>query len=162
MKCSLRVFGWSHLRCEKCQRGANNCFGNRTLISKTRFSLLQLPHVKTMAEEREIGVHLLVRDQNGNFRASPKNDGRRNLYCRSSRRNLTLDQRFAVFKTTNGVCYLCQSKLRFDGPNWHIDHVICISADRNNNDTLGNVLPACAECNLQKSDHNLIDIVREE
>ncbi|WP_073772731.1 HNH endonuclease signature motif containing protein [Streptomyces sp. MJM1172] len=48
-----------------------------------------------------------------------------------------------LFSRWSGLCCYC------DGPAEHIDHVTPIS--KGGADTLGNVVPACAPCNLAKS-----------
>lgn len=61
-----------------------------------------------------------------------------------------------VRRRTGGKCYLCWTPLPPQG--WHIDHVLAFSANPLENDVRGNLLPACAECNLRKGALPLVEL----
>ena len=63
---------------------------------------------------------------------------------------------------TNGTCYYCGCQLPEDTirtdergtvvsvvRNWHLDHYVPLS--RGGEDSVNNLVPACKECNLHKS-----------
>lgn len=56
-------------------------------------------------------------------------------------------KRSEVFARWGGLCAYC------DAPAEHLDHIKPIS--RGGRDVLSNVIPACAACNLSKSDQTL-------
>lgn len=68
----------------------------------------------------------------------------------------TDEQKRAVFAKTDGRCHICREKLSFknhgrDGARgaWHVDHS---NAQANGGGHgLNNLLPACCDCNLDKS-----------
>lgn len=62
-----------------------------------------------------------------------------------------------VYDSTNGYCYYCGKRLSFYNYGvvgargaWEIDHFIPYS--RNGAHQLRNFVPACVDCNTQKSD----------
>lgn len=75
---------------------------------------------------------------------------------RIARKRFSLAVRNRVYQRTDGVCYLCKSHLP-PSSAWHIEHVLAFSVDPAANDVVGNLLPACAPCNLKKSDKCLLE-----
>jgi 5-methylcytosine-specific restriction endonuclease McrA len=72
------------------------------------------------------------------------------------RKSRTEKERYEIFHSTQGVCYLCRDKLVFENRKkgldgaWHIEHVIPFSK-RPDLDHPANLLPAHVHCNLVKS-----------
>ena len=67
---------------------------------------------------------------------------------------LTKNQRRLVFSKSDGRCWYCGCGLPENG--WHADHCNAVYRDADRlrkpqNDTLENIVPACAPCNLFKS-----------
>lgn len=64
------------------------------------------------------------------------------------------EERKRIFNRTGGRCYLCNHLLNFHNRHyglegaWHVEHIVPLS--KSGPDTLGNLLPACASCNLKK------------
>lgn len=73
------------------------------------------------------------------------------LYQRNRRVRPRVDpyKRAEVFARWGFACAYC------DAPAEHLDHIKPIA--RGGRDVLGNVIPACADCNLSKSDKSLAD-----
>ncbi|SDI28305.1 hypothetical protein SAMN04487867_10485 [Vreelandella titanicae] len=86
-------------------------------------------------------------------------------------KRLTKAERKQLFGTFDGRCAYCGEEL---GKRWHADHVKAVfrrhklirepgqgyktqlvGADRIENDTLDNFMPACAPCNLSKATYTL-------
>ncbi len=64
-----------------------------------------------------------------------------------------------VYDKTNGYCAYCRKKLAFSNygvrgakGSWHIDH--SRSKSNGGSDYLRNLVPACINCNMDKSDRN--------
>jgi hypothetical protein len=76
------------------------------------------------------------------------------------RRRIGPLERDFVWKSTEGKCYICQKWLP-PKSDWHIEHVVAYSFDPESNDVLGNMLPACATCNLRKNDKSLVQVIQE-
>ena len=55
-----------------------------------------------------------------------------------------------VFDLTDGHCYYCGEEL--DRENFHVDHFIPQNYGGKNKD---NLVPACPDCNIMKSDYNI-------
>ncbi len=71
-----------------------------------------------------------------------------------------------ILNRTRRRCYLCRKDITWDGSSdrrniWHIEHVIAFS-ENPQADILGNLLPACASCNLAKSNKDLRNFRLEE
>ena len=77
----------------------------------------------------------------------------------SNRRRVKKEERAFIWQSTEGKCYICSEHLPYHS-SWHVEHVVAFSVDREANDVLGNMLPACASCNLRKNDQLLENIVR--
>jgi len=89
--------------------------------------------------------------------------------------NLTKTQRLEVRNRFGGCCSYCGNPLPDTG--WHADHVLCVrrvsevvldskgdrvvrytgQVERPQNETIDNLFPACAPCNLLKSVYDLED-----
>jgi hypothetical protein len=78
---------------------------------------------------------------------------------RKYRRRVTPSQRKIIWESTNKRCYICRKPLLIDA--FQIEHVVALSKDPSNNDTMGNMLPACADCNQKKSAKSLVDVMNE-
>jgi len=64
-----------------------------------------------------------------------------------------------VYDKTNGYCVYCRKKLSFSNygkrgrkGSWHIDH--SKSKAKGGSDYRRNLVPACIDCNMDKSDKN--------
>eukprot|EP01041_Mallomonas_annulata_P008920 gene8920-18459_t len=83
------------------------------------------------------------------------------VHKRLVRRRLPLSEREFIWRSTNGMCYLCKTQLPKQS-SWHIEHVIAFSEDPRKNDTLGNMLPACAACNFRKNNKSLMECIQTD
>lgn len=77
----------------------------------------------------------------------------------NKRRRVKKEERAFIWQSTEGKCYICSVHLPYHS-SWHVEHVVAFSVDQEANDVLGNMLPACANCNLRKNDQLLENIVR--
>lgn len=131
--------------------------------------------------EEEIGIRLFTIDSNdkqqtkgstkskaeiqkpqgqlslGNSIAKPILEEKR----RVMRRRVPPSEREFIWKSTNGLCYLCKTQLPKNS-SWHIEHVVAFSRNPTQNDVLGNMLPACATCNLKKNDRELLELLQKD
>lgn len=63
-----------------------------------------------------------------------------------------------VYKKSNGHCWYCGDKLQ---KGWHTDHFLPIgrnpdkTVNNPENDNFDNLVPACASCNIMKSDMDI-------
>jgi 5-methylcytosine-specific restriction endonuclease McrA len=73
------------------------------------------------------------------------------LYLATRRRRAAPYSRSDVFARWGGQCCYC------DAPSAHLDHVTPLS--RGGRDVLSNVVPACADCNLNKAAFTLAEWV---
>lgn len=64
-----------------------------------------------------------------------------------------MGKRLNVFEKTNGRCAYCGCILDYN--TFHIDHIIPKSKSQNNSSDINNLMPACQDCNLIKSNLNL-------
>jgi 5-methylcytosine-specific restriction endonuclease McrA len=74
------------------------------------------------------------------------------LYARTRRVRKAPYKRAEVFARWGGLCCYC------DAPAEHLDHVEPLS--RGGRDVLSNVVPACADCNLDKAAQTLAEWAR--
>ena len=79
---------------------------------------------------------------------------------RVRRRRITPSERKYIWEQSHRHCYICKTPLP-QSSSWHVEHVVAFSEDPTNNDVLGNMLAACATCNLKKLDRPLVTIVQE-
>ena len=75
------------------------------------------------------------------------------------RKRVPASTRKFIWESTNDQCYLCRALLPRMSP-WHIEHVVAYSADPSRTNVVGNMLPACASCNLRKNNKSLADCIR--
>ncbi|CAH6419014.1 Hypothetical protein HVR_LOCUS202 [uncultured virus] len=61
------------------------------------------------------------------------------------------------FKTLDGTCWCCNDKITIEG--WHAGHVI--PASKNGPDTVDNLRPLCASCNLSMSNMYMADFINK-
>jgi hypothetical protein len=80
---------------------------------------------------------------------------------RVMRRRFTVIERQLIWRSAQERCYLCKMHLPMLS-SWHIEHVVAFSDDPIKNDVLGNVLPACASCNLRKYNKSLKHFVESD
>jgi hypothetical protein len=80
---------------------------------------------------------------------------------RVMRRRITPKERQLIWSSAQERCYLCKMRLPM-WALWHVEHVVAFSDDPVKNDVLGNMLPACASCNLRKSNKSLREIVQSD
>lgn len=73
---------------------------------------------------------------------------------RVARRRMRPSERQYIWGQTHGCCYMCREFLP-EKSGWHIEHVLAFSSDPARHDVLGNMLAACATCNLKKLDRPL-------
>lgn len=73
-----------------------------------------------------------------------------------SRRRPVSKRRREIFGKCNGRCHYCTKPLTLDG-RWHIEHMVPKALD--GGDELGNLVAACAPCNLAKSDRTALEFV---
>jgi hypothetical protein len=73
---------------------------------------------------------------------------------RVARRRMRPAERQYIWTQTDGRCYMCREFLP-EKSGWHIEHVLAFSVDPTRHDVLGNMLAACATCNLKKLDRPL-------
>jgi len=78
---------------------------------------------------------------------------------KAKRRAIKADERALVFNKTGGLCVYCWTALtRHDcalPSHFHCDHVWSLA--RGGPDTMENLLPACAACNIAKGSRDLLD-----
>lgn len=77
---------------------------------------------------------------------------------------LTKGQRREVFEKSNGLCWYCGIRLPEKG--WHADHCDAVyrypdGLGKPQNDTVENIVPACAPCNLFKGVFSVEEFRRE-
>jgi len=77
---------------------------------------------------------------------------------------LTKKERAEVRSKSNGHCWYCGCGLPEKG--WHADHVDAVyrsngSMNKPENDTIENMVPACAPCNLFKSVYSIEEFRNE-
>ncbi len=74
----------------------------------------------------------------------------------TSRKNFSEKERRRIFEKTSGRCYYCGKQLVFKNRvrglrgSWHVDHKIPVSRGGTNH--VRNLVPACIDCNSDKSD----------
>lgn len=78
--------------------------------------------------------------------------------------SLTKKQRLQVWNKSRGACWYCGNELPEKG--WHADHCEAVyrwpdEMLKPQNDTLENMVPACAPCNLFKSVFSIEEFRRE-
>lgn len=78
---------------------------------------------------------------------------------RCLRRRVPATEREFIWKSTNGLCYLCKTYLP-PYSSWHIEHILAFSKDPAAHDVLGNMLPACSTCNLRKNNRSLEECIK--
>lgn len=61
-----------------------------------------------------------------------------------------------IFEKCGGACHYCASSLRLAGP-WHVEHMLPRSLG--GLDEIGNLVAACAPCNLAKGDRTALEYV---
>lgn len=68
-------------------------------------------------------------------------------------------RRCEVFARSDGRCHYCRAVLTLDG-RWHVEHMMprALGGD----DAAGNLVAACAPCNLAKSDRTALEFVASE
>ena len=93
------------------------------------------------------------------FPAKDREDGLGAVNVRIQRKRVTPEQRDFIWSSLK-LCYLCKRTLNPKG-DWHVEHVIALSDNPAENDVLGNMLPACPDCNSSKGSKSLVDIVRD-
>ena len=79
---------------------------------------------------------------------------------RVRRRRVSQDERNYIWEQSCRRCYICKTSLP-RGSSWHVEHVVAFSTDPARNDVRGNMLAACATCNLKKLDRPLVNCVQE-
>lgn len=111
--------------------------------------------------------HVIVEpldDKNENSTREPPKD-LPPIYLEIVRKRLSRAQLDLIFDTTDGHCYMCGDRLvrgnRVRGlpGQWEVEHVIAFSKDREKNDRLDNMLPACGPCNARKSDRSIMTCI---
>ena len=67
-------------------------------------------------------------------------------------------RRRAVFARSEGRCHYCRTALTLDG-RWHVEHQVprALGGD----DAAGNLVAACAPCNLAKRDRTALEFVAD-
>ena len=67
-------------------------------------------------------------------------------------------RRRQVFERTGGRCLYCRLPLALDG-TWHVEHMVprALGGD----DAAGNLVAACTQCNLAKSDRTALEFVAQ-
>mmetsp|Transcript_38078 Transcript_38078/g.94435 ORF Transcript_38078/g.94435 Transcript_38078/m.94435 type:complete len:585 (+) Transcript_38078:80-1834(+) len=78
---------------------------------------------------------------------------------RKQRKRLTKEERVFIWSQSGGRCYLCKDELPKLG-SWHVEHILAFSKDPQRHDVLGNMLAACASCNLRKHSKSLEEVIR--
>ncbi len=65
-------------------------------------------------------------------------------------------RRREVFERSSGLCHYCRAALTLEGP-WHVEHMVprALGGD----EAAGNLVAACAPCNLAKSDRTALEFV---
>lgn len=76
------------------------------------------------------------------------------------RKRITAEERAFLWKSTGGHCYLCKKSIELKSA-WHVEHVLAFIRNHDM-DVIGNMLPACATCNLRKHDRSLEDCVTRD
>ena len=68
-------------------------------------------------------------------------------------------RRRQVFERSGGRCHYCRFALTLDG-RWHVEHMVprALGGD----DAAGNLVAACAPCNLAKRDRTALEFVTRE
>jgi hypothetical protein len=61
-----------------------------------------------------------------------------------------------IFAKCRGACHYCSTPLRLEG-SWHIEHMFPKALG--GLDEIGNLVAACAPCNLEKSDRTALEFV---
>ena len=70
----------------------------------------------------------------------------------------TSRRRRQVFERSQGRCHYCRAVLTLDG-RWHVEHMVPRALD--GDDAPGNLVAACAPCNLAKRDRTALEFVAE-
>ena len=68
-------------------------------------------------------------------------------------------RRREVFSRSEGRCHYCRTPLTLDG-SWHVEHMVprALGGDG----SPGNLVAACARCNLAKSDRTALEYLTQE
>jgi hypothetical protein len=106
-------------------------------------------------DEVEIDAHVVTTKDGGKLSKDEDNL----IIIRIRRRHVTPSQREFIWESSKKCCYICQKPLLKD--DFQIEHVVAFSEDPFNNDTIGNMLPACANCNQKKGAKSLVDVINE-
>ena len=61
-----------------------------------------------------------------------------------------------IFAKSHGCCHYCARPLQFDG-SWHVEHMLPRALG--GEDEIGNLVAACAPCNLSKGDRTALEFV---
>lgn len=85
-----------------------------------------------------------------NFPENYECEGQIDIWEWMEEKEQVMASRKEVFEITQGKCFYCGCKLDFD--NFHCDHFVAksIGGKKGNN-----LVPACVDCNLSKSDMTL-------
>ncbi len=78
---------------------------------------------------------------------------------RALRPRVVSRRRQEVFARSGGRCHYCRVRLALDG-RWHVEHMVPRALD--GGDDAGNLVAACAPCNLAKSDRTALEFVIQE
>jgi HNH endonuclease len=78
---------------------------------------------------------------------------------RALRPRMVSRRRQEVFGRSGGRCHYCHALLTLDG-RWHVEHMVPRALD--GGDDAGNLVAACAPCNLAKSDRTALEFVIQE
>jgi hypothetical protein len=65
-------------------------------------------------------------------------------------------RRREVFARSEGRCHYCKAALTLEGP-WHVEHMVPLALGGDH--APGNLVAACAPCNLAKSDRTALEFV---